>query len=199
MTGSFNPIDVGEWSEQAYLGATERFFSAIALSDRESVKRMIAANEVAVNRRDHVGRTALHVAILCGASDICSDLIEARARMAARIVDGRTALHLAAQTYLPDVVEELLAKSRENEAKAKEAEEAEAKEKANVKEDKMDEDVDEKDDSDEEGRASRDNDRSSEDEEPKTKNAEEAAKPDEDSAIPEDNAEEPDVLDVNTP
>ena len=66
MTGSFRPIDVGEWSEQAYLGPTERLFNAIALKNRADVRELLASGHVNVNRRDHVGRTALHVAILGG-------------------------------------------------------------------------------------------------------------------------------------
>ncbi|KAJ6615451.1 hypothetical protein B0H10DRAFT_2164836 [Mycena sp. CBHHK59/15] len=113
LSGSFNPIDVGEWSAQVYIGPTERFFAAIAAHDRAGVVRMLA-DGTDVNRRDHVGRAPLHVAILCGAVDVACDLIDAGARMTARLVDGRAALHLAAQQDLLVVVRKLLTRSAIN-------------------------------------------------------------------------------------
>jgi ankyrin repeat protein len=56
-------------------------------------------------RRDHIGHTPLHVAIMAGAKDIACNLIDAGAHISLRIVDGRTALHLAVQM---DVVRKLL-------------------------------------------------------------------------------------------
>ncbi|KAJ7775633.1 ankyrin repeat protein [Mycena maculata] len=113
LSGSFNPIDVGEWSEQVYIGPTERFFAAIAAHDRAAVARMLAQGQD-IDRRDHVGRTPLHVAILCRAVDIACDLVDAGARMTARLVDGRTSLHLAAQQDLLPVVRKLLERSAIN-------------------------------------------------------------------------------------
>ncbi|KAL0948908.1 hypothetical protein HGRIS_009017 [Hohenbuehelia grisea] len=164
MTGSFNPIDVGEWSDMAYVGETEKFFAAIAANDRAAVHAMIQEQEVLdaqalvnfeakvkakaeadaasqppavpegqaaeylekpaslkkayLNRRDHVGRTALHLAVMCKHEDIACDLIDAGARITARIVDGRTALHMAARLDLVAVVKKLLAKSHENKEEA---------------------------------------------------------------------------------
>lgn len=190
MTGSFNPIDVGEWSEQAYLGPTGKFFSAIAALDRNTVKQMVASGQVDVNRRDHVGRTALHVAALCKASDICIDLINSGVRMTARIVDGRTALHIAAHLNLPTVVEKMIQKSAENATKKEEEESAEAE--------KAEETDDEKPDENDSQGISSEDDWSSGGEDTGDKNDTEAAKgPDENAAIPEDNAEEPDILDIN--
>ena len=96
MTGSFNPIDVGEWSELAYLGMTERLFAAIVANERDVVKQLLGSGEIDINRRDHVGRTALQVAALRRAEDICLDLVDADARMSARLSAGRTSLHIAA-------------------------------------------------------------------------------------------------------
>jgi hypothetical protein len=123
ISGSFNPIDDGEWTEQAYIGEAEKLCKAIISFDRVTVLRMIK-EEVDVNRRDHVGRAPLHLAILTGASEIACDLIDAGARMMARLVDGRTALHLAAQLGLGRVVEKLLERSKLNKEKAEEEEAA---------------------------------------------------------------------------
>ncbi|KAF8169046.1 hypothetical protein K438DRAFT_1921395 [Mycena galopus ATCC 62051] len=116
LSGSFNPIDVGEWSAQVYIGPTERFFAAIEAHDRAGVQRMLKEGQD-VNRRDHVGRAPLHVAIICRAVDIVCDLVDAGARMTARLVDGRTNLHLAAQQDLLPVVRKLLERSAANSEK----------------------------------------------------------------------------------
>ncbi|KAK2459398.1 hypothetical protein APHAL10511_008585 [Amanita phalloides] len=113
ITGSFNPIDVGEWSAQVYIGQMERFFAAIATHDRATVANMIKEG-VDVNRRDHVGRSPLHFAILCHATEVACDLVDAGARMTARLVDGRTSLHLAVQHDEVVVVRKLLERSAQN-------------------------------------------------------------------------------------
>ncbi|PBK72133.1 ankyrin [Armillaria solidipes] len=120
MSGSFNPIDVGEWSEQVYIGPTDKVFTAIAAGDRGAVASLLKEEGMNVNCRDHVGRTALHVAILCKATDIACELIAAGARMSARLVDGRSALHLAAQYDLLPVLQKLLECSAKNQAKVEE-------------------------------------------------------------------------------
>jgi ankyrin repeat protein len=81
-----------------------------------------------VNRRDHIGRMPLHVAIMASAKDIACDLIDTGARISPRIVDGRTALHLAVQMDMVAVVRKLLEKSAINAEAAKKAEEDKAKE-----------------------------------------------------------------------
>lgn len=204
MTGSFNPIDVGEWSELAYLGMTERLFAAIVANERDVVKQLLGSGEIDINRRDHVGRTALQVAALRRAEDICLDLVDADARMSARLADGRTSLHIAAQMGLPALIEKMLLRSNVNAEKAKEEEEAKAK--AENKSSKMDVDENgDNDDDDDEGsvRASSEDDWSSDENDSKKKkkeeNKESENQPDADADIPEDNAETPDVLDVNLP
>ncbi|KAG5643246.1 hypothetical protein DXG03_001296 [Asterophora parasitica] len=117
ITGSFNPIDVGEWSAQVYIGETEHFFAAIIARDSDAISKLIK-DEIDVNRRDHVGRTALHVAIITGAPEIACLLIDADARITARLVDGRSALHLAAQYGYPQVIRKLFEKSESNKATA---------------------------------------------------------------------------------
>ena len=113
ITGSFKPIDVGEWSGQVYIGSTERLFAAITARDRSTVVNMIKEG-VDVNRPDHVGRSPLHFAIVCNAAEIACDLVDAGARMTARLVDGRTLLHLAIQHDQVSVVRKLLERSAQN-------------------------------------------------------------------------------------
>lgn len=126
ISGSFNPIDEGEWTEQAYMGPTEKLFNAIATHDRSTVTTMLEQG-IDVNRRDHVGRTPLQVAIMSHSVDIACDLVDANARMTARLVDGRTALHLAAQLDLPVVARKLLERSTVNAEAVKAAEEEAAR------------------------------------------------------------------------
>ncbi|KAI0683269.1 hypothetical protein BC835DRAFT_758930, partial [Cytidiella melzeri] len=113
ISGSFNPIDDGEWTEQAYMGLTEKFFASVASQDRPAVTQMIKEG-IDINRRDHVGRTPLQVAVISKAVDVALDLIDANARMTSRLVDGRTVLHLAAQLDLPTVMRKLLERSASN-------------------------------------------------------------------------------------
>ena len=115
ITGSFNPIDVGEWSDQVYIKPTQQFFTAIAARDRATVKKLLEEG-IDVNQRDYVGRTSLHVAICAKATEIASDLIDAGARITARLADGRAPLHLAAQHGEPLIIEKLFKKSAENRA-----------------------------------------------------------------------------------
>ena len=113
MSGSFNPIDDGEWSEQVYVKPTQKLFAAIAARDRDAAQNFIR-EEIDVNQRDHVGRTALHVAILSKAPEIACDLINAGARITARLADGKAPLHLASQYDQVAVVRKLLEKSAQN-------------------------------------------------------------------------------------
>ncbi|GJE83966.1 ankyrin [Phanerochaete sordida] len=207
ISGSFNPIDDGEWVEQAYIGESEKFFNAIAAHNRAFVAESIKEG-IDVNRRDAVGRTPLQVAILSKAVDIASDLVDANARMTARLVDGRTALHLAAQLDLTEVVRKLLERSAVNaeEAQKKEEEKAAAKEEEQKKakkvdeddEDMADDDEDKDEDEDEDMRDSSEDDWSSDDGNAKKKKAkkdEEAPK--DDGLIPEENDEDPDVFHID--
>ena len=113
MSGSFNPIDDKEWSEQVYVKTTQKLFAAIAARDRDAVQNFIQ-EKIDVNQRDHVGRTTLHVAILCKAPEIACDLIDAGARITARLADGKSPLHLASQYDQVAVVHKLLEKSAQN-------------------------------------------------------------------------------------
>jgi ankyrin repeat protein len=115
ISGSFNPIDEGEWSESAYIQATAKFFGAISKNDTVTVVQMIEDGED-INRRDHVGRTPLHVAVLSNSVEVAGILIDAGARMTARLVGGRTSFHLAVQMGQSNLVKKMLVRSAYNEA-----------------------------------------------------------------------------------
>ncbi|KAJ8508418.1 hypothetical protein ONZ45_g9303 [Pleurotus djamor] len=257
MTGSFNPIDVGEWSEQAYIGPTEKFFGAIVVGDLQAIKSLIqeqedldaaeaAAAEEAesqkaatamdsddpekedekkaeeekkithkqryINRRDHVGRTALHFAILCKREEIACYLIDTGIRITSRIFDGRTALHMAVQLDQLSVVNKLLAKSKENEAAAIKAgllekEDVEMTDDADkrVRDSSDDDWSSENEDEDVEMTDAEDEDEDSDDdgsEKPKKKDAkkaDEAVKVEAGAELPEPDEDDLDILDVNAP
>ena len=138
-----------------------------------------------VNRRDHVGRTPLQVAIYSHSTEVGCVLIDAGARMTARLVGGRSSLHLAAQMGQVALVKRMLERSAYNKKKAEEK--GKMEEGATVEE------------SESEGvRMSSNDDRSSEesdDREPLAYNDEPKKDPD----PLKDNEEEPDVLDTSIP
>ncbi|KAH9949864.1 ankyrin [Amylocystis lapponica] len=189
ISGSFHPIDVGEWAEQAYMGPTEKLFFAIVTNNRVVVSRIISQDGFDLERRDHVGRTPLQIAIMSKAVDIACDLIDAGARITSRIVDGRTTLHLAAQLDLPIIARKLLEQSAVNAQKAKEdAEGAGHMKQTDVNLDSDGEDKEQHDSSEDDWHSDRD--------EEKSKKAE--VKPGADSGqIPEDEKDQPDVFNVN--
>lgn len=157
----------------------------------------IVSSGLDLRRRDHVGRTPLQVAILCQNTEIACDLIDAGARMTARVVDGRTSLHLAAELGLNDVIKKLLQKSEANkveaEEKAKRELEAEAaKEKEGEEEEEDDPDRPSSDDD----WSSVESDRPKKKIIPKKQEGNSNLPPAEDAAIPEDNENLPDILDI---
>ncbi|KIO24998.1 hypothetical protein M407DRAFT_211285 [Tulasnella calospora MUT 4182] len=193
ITGSFHPIDSGEWSEQAYLKPLAKLFSFIASHNRSACNDFLKRNADAINTRDHLGRTPLQFALLCSAEEICLELIEQGGRMTSRMVDGRCSLHLAAQMGLPKVVKALLEKNEKNKAE-KEAKEKEAKE-------GKDKDVEMK-DKDDEIRDSSEDDWSSEDDEDKDydeakKKVDAKGDPKGEEDALEDSEEGPDILDID--
>ncbi|KAJ7058898.1 ankyrin repeat protein [Mycena amicta] len=209
VSGSFRPIDIGEWGAQAYVSTTARLFTLIAAGDRVGVAQMIASAKdqdpdtlaTLVTRRDHVARAPLHLAILAGADEIASHLMErGGARMTARMVDGRNALHLAAQMGMVELVKGMLRWSEENASKA--GRKDEGTEVAEGVEDDLEE----------RQRLSSEDDWSSQDsdeEHPNPKSPsvptptpvrlEDVSQNPTDGGLPEDNADWPDVLDVNLP
>jgi ankyrin repeat protein len=210
ITGSFNPIDVGEWSAQVYIGLTERLFAAIAAHDRSTVINMIKEG-IDVNRRDHVGRSPLHFAIFCNATEIACDVVDAGARMTARLVDGRTSLHLAIQHDQVAVVRKLLERSAQNQetANAGTKEEHDDEKEKNERERPSSEDdwsseddgvmdIDEEEDDDDDMNEDDDDDDENDKKKPPSKAKEEEKReaPTGDE-IPDDNTNEPDVFDLD--
>ena len=203
LTGSFHPINDGEWAAQAYLGATEKLFKAIADNDRETVGDVLRSEGIDLRVRDYVGRTCLHLALLARRIDIALDLIDAGARITSRLVDGRTALHLATQHGLDIVVTKLLERSQANEKAEEEKKAAEEKAKAIAETSGSEMESD-----NETARASSDDDWDSDEDMEKKDQQEKTVKvakqgvptvndpPAEGADLPEDNEELPDVLDI---
>ena len=113
MSGSFNPIDEGEWSEQVYIGPSEKFFTATASGDSASVATLLDEG-VDINRRDYIGLASLHLIIPYRNTDISINLIERGAYIPACLVDCRSPLRLPAQCNLVRVLEKLLDRSENN-------------------------------------------------------------------------------------
>ncbi|KAI9818880.1 MAG: hypothetical protein M1827_007701 [Pycnora praestabilis] len=122
--GSFNPITDDDWTEMAYVGNTARLCQAIVDGDLEHVHDWCQQDGVDVNRRDYTGRTPLHLATISSTLEVVQCLIAHGARLVARLVDGNTALHLAAARGDLGMVKALLEKSEANEEEEAAKEEA---------------------------------------------------------------------------
>ncbi|KAI9367560.1 hypothetical protein BJX61DRAFT_551360 [Aspergillus egyptiacus] len=113
--GSFNPITDTDWTEMAYVGNTEGLCQAIVDNDVQEVQRWLNEDSIDVNRRDHTGRSPLHLACMTSTPEIVQCLVDKGARLIARVADGRTALHLAAARGSAEIIRILLTKSEQNE------------------------------------------------------------------------------------
>ncbi|TVY32755.1 Uncharacterized protein LOCC1_G008587 [Lachnellula occidentalis] len=122
--GSFNPITDDEWTTMAYVGDTARLCQAIVDEDLEHVQDWCCQEGVDVNRRDYTGRTPLQLAAMASTPDIVQCLIDNGARMVARLVDGRTALHIAAARGNAEMVKALMNRSLKNEEDEEEKQDA---------------------------------------------------------------------------
>ncbi|KAI1612934.1 hypothetical protein EDD36DRAFT_487968 [Exophiala viscosa] len=107
--GSFNPI-TARTGQRWHLEAVRDWFSSPMGTD--------------INRRDHTGRTPLHLAAMCSTSGIVQCLIEHGARLTARLYNGMTALHIAAHRGEVQMLDDLLEKSIANERERLSKEEA---------------------------------------------------------------------------
>ncbi|PGH11964.1 hypothetical protein AJ79_04551 [Helicocarpus griseus UAMH5409] len=112
--GSFNPITDADWTESAYVGDTESLCQAIVVGDLAHVQKCCSQEGFNVDRRDHTGRTPLHLAIICGTPEIVQCLINHDARLVSRIAGGFTALHLAAARGDVKILRAILRKSEAN-------------------------------------------------------------------------------------
>ncbi|KAK0673305.1 hypothetical protein QBC41DRAFT_136273 [Cercophora samala] len=141
--GSFNPLTDDDWTEMAYVGNTARLCQAIVDGDAEHVADWLAQEGVDPNTRDYTGRTPLHLAVMTSTPEIVRLLVDAGARLVARLADGRTALHLAASRGNVEIVQILMNRSVANEAEHEEKEEKRKKENAANKTEGDEMDVDE--------------------------------------------------------
>ncbi|KAL9594575.1 MAG: hypothetical protein Q9219_006959 [cf. Caloplaca sp. 3 TL-2023] len=120
--GSFNPLTDDDWTEMAYIGNTQELCQRISDGDLDFVEEWCKENHDAVDRRDHTGRTPLHLAAQCSTPEVLKCLVDNGARIVSRLVDGMTALHIAAARGNADMVTILLEKSEANEAEEAEKE-----------------------------------------------------------------------------
>lgn len=118
--GSFNPVTDDDWTEMAYVGNTARLCQAIVDCDAEHVEDWLAQDGADSNVRDYTGRTPLQLAVMSSTPEIVALLVDAGARLIARIADGRTALHLAAERGDVLIVKILMDKSLDNEVEEEE-------------------------------------------------------------------------------
>ncbi len=113
--GSFNPLTDDDWTDMAYIGNTQELCQKICDGDASFVAEWCKKNPHDVDRRDHTGRTPLHLAAQCSTPEVLECLVENGARIVARLVDGMTALHIASARGNVDMVTILLERSEENE------------------------------------------------------------------------------------
>ncbi|KAL9581294.1 MAG: hypothetical protein Q9212_003986, partial [Teloschistes hypoglaucus] len=120
--GSFNPLTDDDWTDMAYVGNTQELCQRICDGDLKFVDAWCKDNPDGLHRRDHTGRTPLHLASECSSPEMVECLVDHGARIVARLVDGTTALHIAATRGSIEIVTILLEKSEANEAEQAEKE-----------------------------------------------------------------------------
>ena len=125
--GSFNPLSPEQYTDMAYVGNTQLLCQAIVDQDVHYVEQWLSQEGNDPSTRDHTGRCPLHLAVTSSSLEIVQCLIDHGARLVARLVDGKTALHLACLRGDPRMVAALLKKSEANEEE--EVEKADAKRK----------------------------------------------------------------------
>lgn len=139
--GSFCPLGPEDYTDMAYVGSTGRLCEAIVDNDVSYVASWCAQEGVNLDTRDFCGRTPLQLACMNTGTELemVKTLVDAGARLVARMQDGRTALHLAAARGRADMVKVLLDKSAENEH---ERDEKEAKKNERIREEREEDDID---------------------------------------------------------
>jgi ankyrin repeat protein len=113
--GSFNPLSPDDYTNMAYVGNTELLCQAIIDKDLHYVEQWLKQDGNDPNTRDHTGRCPLHLAVSYSSLEVVQCLIDQGARLVARLVDGKTALHLACLRGDASMVSALLRKSEANE------------------------------------------------------------------------------------
>lgn len=126
--GSFYPLGPEDYTDMAYVGPTGMLCEAIVDNDANYVQAWCEKEGVDLDCRDFCGRTPLQLACMSTSTEmeVVQILIDAGARLVARLQDGRTALHLAAARGRADMVKALLKKSAANESERDEKEERKA-------------------------------------------------------------------------
>ncbi|KAF2721724.1 ankyrin [Polychaeton citri CBS 116435] len=122
--GSFHPLTADDWTEMAYVGNTQMLCQAIVDGDVEYVRNWLAQEGNDPDTRDYTGRAPLHLATAQSTLDVVKALVDGGSRIVARLVDGKTALHLAAMRGEAEMVRVLLQKSEANQAEEDEKLEA---------------------------------------------------------------------------
>jgi ankyrin repeat protein len=113
--GSFNPLSPEQYTDMAYVGNTQLLCQAIVDQDLHYVQQWLSQEGNDPSTRDHTGRCPLHLAVTSSSLEIVQCLIDHGARLVARLVDGKTALHLACLRGDAPMVSALLKKSEANE------------------------------------------------------------------------------------
>jgi ankyrin repeat protein len=99
---------------------TERLCQAIVSSDLKAVQEILDQEETNVNHRHCSKRTPLHIACQTSSPEVVQLLVDHGAKIAARMEDGKTALHLAAAQGKTEIIRILRAKSDLNKEAARE-------------------------------------------------------------------------------
>lgn len=133
----------------AYVGNTARLCQAIVDGDVEHVTDWLSQEGADPNMRDYTGRTPLQLAAMSSTPEVVRALVDAGARLVARLADGRTALHLAAARGHVEIVKILLDKSTANEAEFEEKQDQRRREKSGEKSSEEAADQDENENKDE--------------------------------------------------
>lgn len=143
--GSFYPLTPDDYTDMAYVSLTGRLCEAIVDNDVPYVVSWSVQEGVNLDSRDFCGRTPLQLACMSTSTEleIVQTLVNAGARLVARMQDGRTALHLAAARGRADIVRVLLGKSAQNEQERDEKEDKRKEaEKAIAKDERLENDED---------------------------------------------------------
>ncbi|KAM0287752.1 hypothetical protein ACHAQH_000283 [Verticillium albo-atrum] len=118
--GSFNPLTQDDWTDMAYVGNTARLCQSIVDGNVDEVLDWLSQEGADPNQRDYTGRSPLHLAVISSTPDVARALVDHGARLTARLADGNTALHLAAERGNVEMVRILMDRSITNEAEEEE-------------------------------------------------------------------------------